>query len=428
MDLFNRYDIRQYRKYLPKVDAPFLIDNLYEIIPGCTQDSHPSVSDNSLRLHGKLSSHGKFVCVGNELNEKKKNNINWEYTSCAVQYIDQHTCRVVFRIMVDFQELKPNDQYVVKIYEKDNLDIYTAQDITLDESCFDYKTDLESILPCRQETIINTPFQLYVKDPREIDIKIPKTIVQTALKSTMHFHMLSSCLSHVDLNPSFQYVFMDEGDVLDFIEKNYSKEVLYIYKLIIPGAFRADFFRYLYLYKYGGFYFDCKSISKVSLYDLVDKSDEFIFCKDRNYRAIYNAVLFSVPGYYVLQRVISEIINRVNLLHINKNCQSKINELLCRYGIYGITGPVLLYEIIYNHRESKELSPKLIFSNHTNQIHCRKYQHKIYIINPVYWNKETHFEKICVVPFYPSYYKNYKSVYNNSMYYRDQYSAKKLVN
>jgi len=57
------------------------------------------------------------------------------------------------------------------------------------------------------------------------------------------------------LNPEFQHLFFDNNDVKQFFESNYP-EYYDTYKTLPAFIQKLDFFRYLAVYHYGGFYFD----------------------------------------------------------------------------------------------------------------------------------------------------------------------------
>ena len=57
------------------------------------------------------------------------------------------------------------------------------------------------------------------------------------------------------MNPSFQHMFFDGNDVAKFFETNYP-EYYITYKRLPLFIQKIDFFRYLAIYHYGGFYFD----------------------------------------------------------------------------------------------------------------------------------------------------------------------------
>jgi len=79
-------------------------------------------------------------------------------------------------------------------------------------------------------------------------------------------------------NPDWQYTLLDDKDIEKYILDHYGQSYLDIYHMINPkyGAARADYFRYLLMYKEGGVYFDIKSGSKYPLNNIIFPDDEYI--------------------------------------------------------------------------------------------------------------------------------------------------------
>lgn len=68
--------------------------------------------------------------------------------------------------------------------------------------------------------------------------------------------------SWIENNPEYEYRFCDDDEVFNFIKSNFP-EYLEGYKKIKYGASRADLWRYLIIYQYGGVYadLDCRCLS-----------------------------------------------------------------------------------------------------------------------------------------------------------------------
>lgn len=249
--------------------------------------------------------------------------------------------------------------------------------------------------------------------------KIPKTIIQTSTTNILPIYIYNSVMSHLIFNPDYEYKFFDDDDILNYLKCYCDEYTVNCFQSLIPGAYKADFFRYIYLYHNGGVYFDCKMISNISLDKIINEHDEFVCCKDRKYKAIYNAILFSIPNNIILKQTIEEMCKRIYNIKLNLN---SIDKYLCMYGIYGITGTTLLYEII----EKNNIIPKFIYSSKTNMIHEKKHSDK-FIKNAKYWNQEKIHEQILFIPFVSNYYEIYKEIHKNKDYYQTHFYNKNLV-
>ena len=82
---------------------------------------------------------------------------------------------------------------------------------------------------------------------------IPKTIVQTGKqKSDINEHSIQ----WQKQNREFHYIFFDDEDCRKFIGAYCSQEVIFVFDILKPGVFKADLFRYCYLYTKGVIYLD----------------------------------------------------------------------------------------------------------------------------------------------------------------------------
>ena len=89
---------------------------------------------------------------------------------------------------------------------------------------------------------------------------IPKIIHQTFETTHKPVGMAKACESWKVNNPDYKYIFYDAQQRIDFIKQNFQRPVLTAYSDIIPGAFKADLFRYCVLYIKGGIYADSDTI------------------------------------------------------------------------------------------------------------------------------------------------------------------------
>jgi inositol phosphorylceramide mannosyltransferase catalytic subunit len=108
---------------------------------------------------------------------------------------------------------------------------------------------------------------------------IPKLIHQTTKNKSQLPEFIRTNIDFLKrTNPGWRYNIYDDFDCEEFIAENYSDRHLFLYKMINPkyGAARADFFRYLLMFKVGGVYLDIKSTCIAPLDDVLIPDDEFI--------------------------------------------------------------------------------------------------------------------------------------------------------
>jgi mannosyltransferase OCH1-like enzyme len=159
---------------------------------------------------------------------------------------------------------------------------------------------------------------------------IPLHIYQTWYTKDLDPKMKECVDKLKSLNPEFVHHLYDDNDCAEFIENNFQKDVLDAYNSLIPGAFKADLWRYCVLYKNGGVYLDIKYYN-VYNFKLIDLTQKEYFVKDikENGEGIYNAFIICKPGN-------KKMLNCIN--NIVENVKNKF------YGnsVFEPTGPLLL--------------------------------------------------------------------------------------
>ncbi len=105
---------------------------------------------------------------------------------------------------------------------------------------------------------------------------IPKRIIQTGKEKKLSLRNRAISTNLKLLNPEFDYVFYDNDSVESFIEQEFPqyREIFHSFRFPIQ---RYDFFRYLEIYRYGGFYFDLDVLLASNLSELVEYGCVFPF-------------------------------------------------------------------------------------------------------------------------------------------------------
>ena len=236
----------------------------------------------------------------------------------------------------------------------------------------------------------------YIK-PILNEYKIPTVIFQTNESKIIPKNMYKAIKSLQDHCPECSYIYYDGEDCRKYI-KNYYPEALESYDKLIPGAFKADLFRYIRLYLEGGIYFDSSFIpsnSNIKLIgNVIKETDEFVSAYDRPKDSIYNAFMASVPGHPILKKAIDMCIYNIT------------NEL---YGVNAldITGPMLLGRAAKSIGLLDETKTVRYFKLVKNVNGCdiidRKTKEKLYFTryegyekNRSYFTKLDHYDKIYI--------------------------------
>jgi hypothetical protein len=90
---------------------------------------------------------------------------------------------------------------------------------------------------------------------RPMHLQIPERIIQTGANAYPPLRNRAAMMNIKLLNPSYEYLFFDNTQVDEFINREFPRYRQVFDSFHYPIQ-RYDFFRYLVIYRYGGFYFD----------------------------------------------------------------------------------------------------------------------------------------------------------------------------
>jgi mannosyltransferase OCH1-like enzyme len=220
---------------------------------------------------------------------------------------------------------------------------------------------------------------------------IPKVIVQTAKNYNFTELHYNAVMTFLELNPEYKYIFFSDDDCRQFIKSNFNHFILEAYDKLVPGAYKADLFRYCYLYKNGGCYFDCKMILRESLRNWININDEILICQDIKNSRYFNGVILVKKEHPLLK----EVINSVKDIVLNGLMNSNL----------GITGPSLFYKVLHKNMKINNirLYHKIIGLNNNIPISYQRHGYKDFIMT-------LNNGKIILHKFFNDYYKKYNKI------------------
>ncbi len=181
---------------------------------------------------------------------------------------------------------------------------------------------------------------------------IPYTIIQTMNTNKLPKKMYLTAIEWSIKNPEYNYEFYDDKRIIEFIKNNYNKNILTKFMVINSGAAKADFFRWLYLNKYGGVYIDIDSeclkpinqiIKKyqhinnvfISKSNLCNNNNNLEWLKKIGFRINHNFIACS-PNHILLKNSIKNSITVFNNAFKGKK-NIKLPQNLCGPGILGFS-------------------------------------------------------------------------------------------
>ena len=237
-------------------------------------------------------------------------------------------------------------------------------------------------------------------NPGLLNDKVPLDIYQTWHTKELPPCMMKSVIQLRKDNPSFRYHLYDDEDCKKFIKEEFGLKIYEAYENLIPGAYKADLWRYCILFKKGGIYIDIKF--HTNNFNLLELTDKNYYVKDRDGRwengkiGIYNGFIVSKPKNLILIECIGKIVNNI------QNNYFGINALYP-------TGPGLLGQFFKN-TDVFDLN----FS-----LDAKHIQYKGKNILTMYENyREEHVQyQIC---------PHYSILYNKKLIYKNAISAHKI--
>jgi inositol phosphorylceramide mannosyltransferase catalytic subunit len=196
-------------------------------------------------------------------------------------------------------------------------------------------------------------------DSENHNIKIPRIIHQTISdKHNIKTELKNNIDSLKQINPNWEHYIYDDNDIEEFIKQNYSNHIYETYKRINPeyGPARADYFRYLVIYKLGGIYFDIKSGSKDKLDNIINDNDEFIIINHPEWNEYAQWVIISKPGHPLMKEIIDAVTDKINNYNIKDDGVGK-------WGVLQLTGPKIYTKTINDNKHK-----------YSNLTYCDNYQ------------------------------------------------------
>jgi mannosyltransferase OCH1-like enzyme len=349
---FNYYDFREY--YYIKKNSNDLLNYQVKMV--------------------KLIEPRNDILISNKYELIKKYDDFADY-HFVIYYINDYKCKLIVRRLDAY---KIEYSFQIKIYGNDNYHLININNNNKNEIIINLDTDVKL-----NKIIYKTT-------------SIPKVIMQTGKDDVINMANYNAILTFIEFNPEFTYMYYDDNDIIKFLKSKFPKKYLDAYNKLIPGAYKADFFRYCFLYIYGGFYFDNKQINRNPLNIFLNEQDLYL-CLDINSTRYYNAIMFSVPNHIVMKKCIEKCV---------KNIENKY------YGESALepTGPILLYQV------AKEYKPSFYYKLDYLKLLDVDIRNKSIIID----DNENILVNIC--------YKGYYNKEKNDNYYDKYWKNKQIYN
>lgn len=242
-----------------------------------------------------------------------------------------------------------------------------------------FKTKMAEDLPKNYMAIIKEDIELPQIEKSNI---VPKKLFRTYYDLELAKKFTKAKIKTKESLGDFEEYIFDDDMIEKYIKENYSSRIYNAYMSINKdyGPAKADFFRYLIIYKEGGIYLDVKSAivenieeelswgkliisrGKINPYpfrygfvnQIMNNYNWSDFSGVKYYGEYNNWCIISPPGSEILGKVIKQVVSNIEYGLQNKN---KYNN--GEYSVLALTGPIMFSRVIieYGNKENIIISP-----------------------------------------------------------------------
>tara|TARA_B100000886_G_C20421972_1_gene492052 strand:+ start:1234 stop:1947 length:714 start_codon:yes stop_codon:yes gene_type:complete len=182
---------------------------------------------------------------------------------------------------------------------------------------------------------------------------IQKNVFQTWKTLDFPYKIEKILNKNKKLNPDFKFHIYTDDQLFDFIKSNYDSEIFNAFEKLKHPVAKADMWRYLVLFKYGGVYLDIDSKFNNAIKTFINDDDEGVISAEKNEGNYVQWALFYKKGHPILSKTVEYII-------------ANMDSELYKNDIENLTGPKVYARSVkefYKLSEDKELEWSKINKN-----------------------------------------------------------------
>ena len=196
--------------------------------------------------------------------------------------------------------------------------------------------------------------------------RIPKRIIQVwKTWSEKSPKMFSNYIESIkSVNPGYEYMFFKDNEINKFLEKNYPEYYDTFLKLPL-NIQKVDFFRYIAIYHYGGFYFDLDVKALQPLDNLLDNNcvfpvDEIItkeMCKSKRFEKFCEKDMNFLLGQYAFGAAPGDPFIKLVIDKIHMNIHNYIHYFIPNSDdyVYKTTGPDFITNLYSTYKKKDDI-------------------------------------------------------------------------
>lgn len=194
---------------------------------------------------------------------------------------------------------------------------------------------------------------------------IPRIIIQTWKNHDIPSKYINSIRSIKRYNPNYKFMFFTDKDIDKFIKEEYPQYYL-TYKRLPVIIQKIDFFRYIAVYHYGGFYFD---LDMTGLYPLdnilkyecvfpVDTVLTTVKCASNRFKKYCDKGYDYILGQYAFGAKPKHPFIKALIDGINNNIDKYIEEFKTNqtlHYVYASTGPDYVMNVYLDYKNKNDI-------------------------------------------------------------------------
>lgn len=154
------------------------------------------------------------------------------------------------------------------------------------------------------------PYMRFRSKPERQFWKIPTNIFQT-WKEAKQSPEMTAAMSTFQRQSGYTHICWTDIECITFLLNHYGERYAKAYNVLVPGAFRADFWRYCMLYAFGGVYSDVKATLLRPLDEIIRPDDELIVVRDVPSKCLLNGFIACKPKHPLIGIVIDMVLKRI---------------------------------------------------------------------------------------------------------------------
>ncbi len=164
---------------------------------------------------------------------------------------------------------------------------------------------------------------------------IPNKIILTYKNYNIPIYVFENIQN---LNPDKELLFFSDEDIVEFLSKEYDSSYVDFFNNLQVGCTKGDFFRYCYLFKYGGYYSDVDINHAIPIKDYIDSNTEFFTINSQAHTpegggTTFQALLFCESDHPIIKNCIedlmqpesSEDVYHLTTLHMYENIKKYLH-------------------------------------------------------------------------------------------------------